>query len=421
MFRSTNRPFLKPVLLLGVVICLVGCSNRRCGPLETIPANRVRNASCCNDRETEKINFLMLRRQPPENYVLDGGDTLGIYIQGVTGDKDTPPPVHFPDDPGLQPALGYPVPIRDDGFISLPLVDPIRLSGLSLAQAEDRIRDAYTSDNEILLKGSDKIIVTLIRRRTHNVLVIREDGGSTSDRLSLRNNEVFVDDASQGQTFSIELPAYENDILHALSETGGMPGEGAVNEIVVIRDGMNTGLNGDTGGVIEAPDFGLGASGLSNANVTRIPIEAETGMLPNLTERDITLEDGDVVYIEGRQRDVFYTGGLLAGGRFPLPRDYEIDVLEAIALAGGATDSVAGAGSIRTGSVVPATKVIVMRRANCRQCAIEIDLRCAQGNPEERIIIQPGDLITLEFRQREIVINTLVGLLQFGGIFRLIR
>ena len=143
-------------------------------------------------------------------------------------------------------------------------------------------------------------------------------------------------------------------------------------------------------------------------------------MLPNLTEKDVTLSDGDVVYIEGRKRDVFYTGGLLEGGRFPLPRDYEIDVLEAIALAGGSPDSVAGAGSIRTG-IVPATKLVILRRSNCRQCAIEVDIRCAQGNPSERVIVQPGDLITLEYRPKEIFVNTIVSVLQFGGIFNVFR
>ena len=410
------------LLIFGLTVSLVGCASRRCGPLQTVPACKVRNASCCDTGETEKINFLSLRRKPPENYVLDGGDTLGIYIQGVTGDKDTPPPVHFPEDPGLQPALGYPVPIRDDGYISLPLIDPIRLSGLTLAQAEDRIRDAYTKDREILLKGSDKIIVTLMKRRTYNILVIREDNTNAgNDRLSIRNNEVFVDEGKQGKTYSIELPAYENDILHALSETGGMPGEGAFNEIIIVRDGMNMGYPAEDG-IIEAPNYQTVASSLSSANVTRIPVEAEQGQLPNLSESDITLSDGDVVFIEGRKRDVFYTGGyclevdsrchvimkLMSSKQFP----WRVAVPEAVA---------GGSGNIRNGAVVPATKLIVIRRSNCRQCAIEVDLRCAFSDPSQRVIVQPGDLLVLEYRPREIFINTTVSLLQFGGIFRLIR
>jgi len=119
-----------------------------------IPAQEVLNAACCKPDRTQQINFLALRQTPPEEYTLGKGDTLGIYIQGVTGDKDTPPPVNFPDDPGAQPGLGYPVPIRDDGYISLPLVAPIRVTGLTLADAERRIADAYTKDKEILLEGN---------------------------------------------------------------------------------------------------------------------------------------------------------------------------------------------------------------------------------------------------------------------------
>ena len=406
----------RQVIFVACAILLSsGCARRHCPPLETVPACKVRNATCCVNEDAEKINFLTLRRQPPESYVLGGGDTLGIYIQGITGDKDTPPPVHFPEDPGLQPALGYPVPIRDDGNISLPLIDPIRLEGLTLAQAEDRIREAYTKDREILLEGSDKIIVTLIQRRTYNVLVIREDS-TDSREISFRNNEVFLDDERQGQTYSIELPAYENDVLHALSETGGMPGEGAVNEIVIIRDGLNLGISSPDA-IITAVD-NLNAPLLSQANVTRIPIESTDGILPELTEQEITLNDGDVIFIEGRKREVFYTSGLLEGGRFPIPRDYEIDVLEAIAIAGGAGRSNRSAGSRGTG-VVPPTRVLILREHNCQFCTIEVDLRCANSDPSQRVIIQPGDIINLEFRQNEAILNTIVSVFQFGSVFRL--
>ena len=41
------------------------------------------------------------------------------------------------------------------------------------------------------------------------------------------------------------------------------------------------------------------------------------------------------VRVEARDRDVFYTGGLLPGGAYLLPRDRDTNVLEAIAMAGG--------------------------------------------------------------------------------------
>ena len=305
-------------LLMAMGVCLslsiTGCQSY--APKDLVAAQDVLNASCCKPDTTQQINFLALRQTPPEEYTLGKGDTLGIYIQGITGDKDVPPPVNFPDDPSAQPGLGYPVPIRDDGYISLPLISPIRVTGLTLAEAERRISDAYTKDKEILLEGSEKIIVTLMKRRTYNILVIREDVQSGTRSSTIRTNETFIGDAVQSETFSINLPATENDVLHALSETGGMPSERAKNEIVIFRGGQN----GDIDSLVQeigAPGAPAQGPNRSSANIIRIPIEAERGNFPNFSESDITLYDGDVVYIEGREQDVFYTGGLVAGWTFP--------------------------------------------------------------------------------------------------------
>jgi len=416
---------IRLLLLTGLLVTtLVGCKSY--GPTDLVPASEVLNASCCKPDTETQINFLTLRRNPPEQYVLGKGDTLGIYIQGITGDKEVPPPVHFPEKNGGNPALGYPVPVRDDGYISLPLISPVRVTGLTVGEAESKIVRAYTKDKKILLEGNEKIIVTLMKRRMYNVLVIREDiNSSPSSQNSLSRNQIYLDEAKQTQSFSIELPAYENDVLHALSETGGMPGERAKNELVVLRGGMNR-MRQDTNAIVQAIG-GLGnpeAQTLDQANVVRIPIKGEPGSFPQLTEADITLEDGDVVYIEGREREVFYTGGLLEGGRFPLPRDYDIDVLEAMAMAGGSVSAAAGSsgnGIGGGGGIMPATQVTILRKCGCEQVAIDVDLRYALANPSERVIIQPGDLIVLEYRKNELITNSLASILRFGGIFQLFR
>ena len=403
---------------------LAGC--RSYGPTDLVPAADVLNRSCCNPSQEQQINFLNLRRTPPEQYVLSKGDVLGIYIQGITGDAAVPPPVNFADQDS-QPAIGYPVPIRDDGYISLPLIAPLRVIGLTVGEAEAKIIRAYTQDKKILLEGNEKIIVTLMQRRTYNVLVIREDGGTISNsNRGLNRNEIYLDEGLNTESFSIELPAYENDVLHALSETGGMPGETAKNEIVILRGAMNGSQN--PGAIVQA----IGASHgnresrtLEGANVVRIPIRGDIGSFPKLSEADITLEDGDVVFIEGRPRDVFYTGGLLEGGRFPLPRDYDIDVLEAMAMTGGSVSASAGSGGNGSftgiGNILPATQVTILRKCGCEQVAIDVDLRYALAEPCERVIVQPGDLIILEYRKNELFTNSFVSIFQFGGIFNLFR
>ena len=420
-FKTNPRACI--AFLALCISTLAGC--RSYGPTDLVPAADVLNRSCCNPNQEQQINFLNLRRTPPEQYVLSKGDVLGIYIQGITGDAAVPPPVNFADQDS-QPAIGYPVPIRDDGYISLPLIAPIRVTGLTVGEAEAKIVRAYTQDKKILLEGNEKIIVTLMQRRTYNVLVIREDGGPTNNSArGLNRNEIYLDEGLTTESFSIELPAYENDVLHALSETGGMPGESARNEIIILRGAMNGGQNPNA--IIQAVGQTRNnqSQTLEGANVVRIPIRGDVGSFPQLSEDDITLEDGDVVFIKGRQRDVFYTGGLLEGGRFPLPRDYDIDVLEAMAMAGGSVSASAGSSGTGAfsglGNIMPATQVTVLRKCGCEQVAIDVDLRYALAEPCERVIVQPGDLIILEYRKNELFANSFVSIFQFGGIFNLFR
>jgi len=132
----------------------------------------------------------------------------------------------------------------------------------------------------------------------------------------------------------------------------------------------------------------------------RIPLRLKPGVVPTLSEEEITLEDGDIVYIESREREVFYTGGLLGGGEFPLPRDYDLDVLGAMAMSGQLYQTGnqqmggnrGGMGGMGMGGLqgVPPGIVYILRKTECDgQIAIEVDLKDAYNNPAARPLIQP--------------------------------
>lgn len=152
--------------------------------------------------------------------------------------------------------------------------------------------------------------------------------------------------------------------------------------------------------------------------IQRIPLRAGPLDPPlNLTEDDIILNSGDIVFIESRDEEVFYTGGLLSGGQFPLPRDFDLDVLGAIAMSGGSIAAAAGGGGVQggrggsgggAGGIFPPTRVIVLRNVNGQQVAIKLNLKTAMLNPEERILVQPNDFIILEYTPFEMVLNILV-------------
>ena len=406
---------------LGILV-FSGCQSLR--PGETTPAWR--EASILSDNlrsEKVPINFLRLRQDEPEVYILGPGDTLGIYVQQIIPMGDVEPPIHYAEEgSSLPPAVGYPFPIREDGTISLPWVPPISVSGCSLAQAEEKIRTAYTITSPILPRGQDRIIVSIIRKRTYRVTVIREDtrtktgaGSYTSARGSFRNTTVGSD--RRGETSVLLLEAYDNDVLNALMRSGGLPGLDAKNEIVVLRGAFREagGHNAVISNILAGND--LGVQDLTNPNIMRIPLRVDPDEpMPVLSENDIILSDGDIVLIQSRDAEVFYTGGLLAGGQHPLPRDFDLDVLGAIAMSGGSIASAAGGsgGSNRSsgvGSIFPPTRIIVLREENGRQRAIELDTTEALRDPRNRLLIKPNDFILLEYTQTQIAMNVILDML----------
>jgi len=375
----------------------------------------------------EPINFIRLRQDPPPVYLLGPGDVLGIYIERVLGEPEVPPPVHFPEDPTVPPVVGYPTPVREDGTVSLPLVPPIRIEGLTVAQAERLIRDAYTVDRQILPPGEDRILVTLMRRRTYQVLVIREDTLTKPIRQT-GEGELMLGSGKRGETYAVELPAYENDVLHALAESGGLPGVDAKNEVVILRGGFADAKNMNPFIVdfFEGPQPGtepiqtpMGQILTPNPNVTRIPLRRGPYTPPvEIKENDIILNNGDVVYIESREAEVFYTGGLIKGGQFPIPRDYDLDVLGAIAMGGGSIASVpGGAGSrgVGVGFLLPPTRILVIRTISGQQTTIRLNLKnLLERRPEDRILVQPNDVILLKYTTFEMLMNVILSQVQFN-------
>ena len=145
------------------------------------------------------------------------------------------------------------------------------------------------------------------------------------------------------------------------------------------------------------------------------------GEVPDLRAEDVILRDGDVIYVDTRETDVYYTGGLLQGGEFPLPRDYDLDVLAAVSLAGNgfATGQRTGflGGAVQN---VPPTELVVLRRLpGERQLAIRIDLNDAINDPRQRLLVKQGDTLILRFKPQEEILNLASNVFFTFGVRRL--
>lgn len=576
--RRVTRRFMHATAcgaLIGT-LALSGCAAFR--PIDGVPARYVPDEVKAPVRSGKKtIDLSLLSQTQPSVYHLDAGDVLAISIEGVMPRRDGDlPPVNMafnPNDEAL-PALGYPVPVRADGTVSLPMLhQAVMVRGMTVKQAEDAVRRAYTVDKKILQSGNERVWVILHRPRQYRVLVIRQEGVEAGNATGMPGS-VNLGALKRGTGRAVTLTAYKNDVLHALAETGGLPGLDAENTIYVLRskrraggaaEGLppvgspgtgwsvapsqpevpplpdadrsynplppgynpvlptapgatdtpppaapsqpaipqpktdppadsteatpgpqtrssvrsaNSGLQlaslGFESG--EAPqrvtptafqsDFtarpgmtvpmpspqpamniaptmvpmvspgtpwqaglppthsagnwqemsaenwmghaSLGDPTLANHGVIKIPVRLSPGEQVRFTERDIILEDGDIVFIESRDTEIFYTGGLLGGGQYTLPRDYDLDVLGAVAIAqagranGGATRATGGITALNNDVTISASQAVILRKMpNGSQVPIKVDLYRALRHPDERVLMQPGDYLLLQYTKWE--------------------
>ncbi len=404
------------LLGLGILIFstgMSGCAALTFPAADGVPARLVPPELLAPSRTDEQPLVLTLLGQPrPQVYRVAAGDVLAVYVDGILGDRAQPLPIHVPpliqprNERVLPPAVGVPVPIHEDGTIALPLVDPLKVQGMSVAEVREAVRKLYL-DKQLLPRGNERILVGLLQPRMHQVLVLREEAASFGFGF-----EGPVPVSKRGVGHELNMPAYENDVLHALTVTGGLPGLDAANAVIIQRgcfaDGGQRTLLRQT---LEALAAGTQVPCLAQHGVQtiRIPLRGPAGAPVPFRPEDVILQTGDVVYIEARDDDVFYSGGLLPPGVHVLPRDHDLDVLEAVASVRGPLFNGAFGGSNLSGAFIqpgignpsPSLLLVLRRTPGGGQVRILVDLNRALVHPQERIIVQAGDVLLLQEQPRE--------------------
>jgi protein involved in polysaccharide export with SLBB domain len=421
--RLARRLLLLAALVAGAASG--GCAAITNPVADAIPVQRLPAEVLGKRKEEEKtIPLTLLRQKPPDVYRLGPGDVLGLFIEGVLGEPKQPPPVHIPEvGTNVQPAVGYPVPVEADGAISLPLLDPARrlkVAGMTVPEVQVAIVKAYTVPKEIIKPDTNRVLVSLIKQRQYHVLVVRQDSGA----LTVGNNGA-IGQTKRGTGFVLNLPAYENDVLNALARTGGLPGLDAQNEVIIERGSFRD--SGDKDAALRQLDQ-CGPGGLGG-NRIRIPLRLRPDEMPPFRPEDVILNDGDIVFIEARDTEVFYTGGLLPARQFILPRDYDLDVVQAVAFAQGPLINGNLNQNNLSGNVVqsglgfpsPSLLTILRRTPGGGQIPIRVSLNEALRDPRKRVLIQPGDFIILQETLDEAIVRYITEQWHFNFFGTIIR
>jgi polysaccharide export outer membrane protein len=341
-----------PFALLGILcVCLVsGCWAPFRSP--AIHANTLPDHFRTPYRTAgPPLNFANLTVRAPADYRLGTNDVLEISIPDLYPGAE------------IRPLRAQ---VMADGMITLPLIKPLPVANLNLSQAQQAISQAYADG---ILK-EPRINVTLAEKSTVDVLVIG----------NVQKPGIHT------------LPKYQNDVGHALAAAGGL-GEDAAEILEVHRrfDPMN--------GVEQIQRMGLEEFEDTPGDpkkVVRIPLR---GLPPGtLNEDDVTLRHGDMLVVPDRKNDVFFVVGQLnrtnlvrfslgdrereLGTGLILPRDREVDVVQAVVMA-GYIDPIDSPTTVTVQRTVPDGDPML----------IHVNLIRARYDRRETVLVQPGDII----------------------------
>ena len=416
-----------PSLVLGslVLASLVGCSpiTQTCN---AVPAHRLDRHFLSEPRECYgPVPHTALGQPKPAAHVIGPGDYLSVYVFGVFPPGETEVPIlqktqtvnqrYYPPRGEVQgPATGLPTEVFADGTIQLPILGAVDVDGLTLPEAVEKIKRLYI-EGEYISRDKARVTVQLLIPRVVRINVLREDSLFPAPNYTLPQ---ALEERHRGGAEILDLPVYENDVLHALTMSGGLPGTDGAREVWVFRQSAFK-----TPTAI-SPDFlndMASAVDINNCNghVQKIPLVWHPGQPLPYGPKDVILGEGDVVYVPKRN-EYFYTGGLLPGGRIPMPRDHDIDVLEAVALATGSTGGPLGLDGrfLANGSpgyVVPPSRMLIVRELpDGRQLSIRVDLRRAVRDAKERIYIKENDLLVLSCTPAASITNSFLNLFNFS-------
>jgi len=416
-----SRPLRQLILcsLIALAVCaLGGC--RTVVTRHTISPNELLNCGGVPEsRSTQvQIDHRLLGTPIDAQHTVATGDVLGIYIADILGDREELPQVAYPSfrtkNAPIEPFVGQPIKVEGDGTIMLPYIEPLYVDGLTLPQVRDAITAEYVTKRRLVKDGRSNIFVSLITPRFFRIYVVRQDTRYNVPGL-ITTAESEISRRWSGTTLYLEPK--ESSVLTALMRSGGLPGIDAKNEIWVMKGVPENDLKKTCIPVIEKLEGQVPMMiPKESSKLVRIPLTQQLGKELPFKPEDVVLGDGDVVFLPRRDGDSFMTGGMLPSGRFPLPRDRDMDILEAIAVSTGPSYGPAtGSNTPYYGGsnkgILPPTDVVIIRRLSPdKQIKIRVDLKKCLDDPSERVVIARGDLILLQFKPHEAAGNVALGL-----------
>jgi polysaccharide export outer membrane protein len=338
-----------------VALLICGCRSVADFDAAELPA-KLRDLAAASP---QRIDLSAIASQAIDQNLIYPGDVLEVTL--ATGLEERAPQT-------------WPVRVSDAGSIQLPLIGQVQVAGIALTDAEQRIREVSIERG---IYRQPHVAVLMLRRKTIAVRVVG----------AVETPGVY------------HLPAAGSDLLAALVAAGGLSeSAGTLIEMRHPNEPLSTGMTPGPEGVALAsfaasPEFPPRIVRIDLAQITRGESTA-----------DLHIEDGTVVMVMQREnRSVSVIGLVRRPDNYELPSADSLRLLDALALAGGPTVSVAD-------------KVRVIRHPPDEEdpVTIAVSIRGAKRRGKENLVLAPGDIVVVEETPTTVVVETIRGFIRFG-------
>lgn len=326
------------IAMAVIVLCLAGggCATRQYHFASNLPPEYLMPPV----ENVKTIDLSRLATQAMSNELIDRGDVLQVSIEtGYDSDETSDMLVR----------------VGDDGVANVPVVGKVPVAGLELEGAEQAIASAAVQRSVF---RNPIVTVLMKRQRVNKVMVL---GAVDSPGV-------------------YELPRGSSSLLSAIVAAGGLSDEAGV-AVEIRRPAASRGMSSP------AIDR-VTAAGFNSQQPSAAPVSFHVDLVSAAKQDHVGHEllDGDVVMVHRRDPQPFDVIGLVTKpGRFELPANKDLYLLDALAMAGGVTTHWAD-------------RVHLVRQVpgQSEPIVIKISLKEAKHEGKGNLRLGPGDVVTVE-------------------------
>ncbi|MCA9168943.1 MAG: SLBB domain-containing protein [Planctomycetales bacterium] len=352
--ESSRRCRLLRRMLLLMAVTLAGCR----AATEYKPSELPLELLAQRESSPRHVDLSLIARQAINQELIYPGDALEVML--ATGLEEREPQT-------------FVLRVDNEGLVDVPLVGVVAVGGQSLLDAEQAIRQASV-DREIF--KHPHVSVLMKQRKTFQVRVM---GAVETPGL-------------------YSLPAAGSDVLGALVAAGGLSDK--AGSIIEVRH-----PNAMYSELAQQPSQVRLASFVSSPDQPARTVRLDLSRMQDLApSTDLHVEDGTIVVVKEREdRSISVIGLVKRPDTYELPEGEEVRVLDALAMAGGLT-------------VTVADKVRVIRQPEdgSDPALVSVSIRKAKKSAQENLVLAAGDVVVIEETPTTVVVDTIRGFFRFG-------